>query len=254
MYTGAGRFTPANPDGTVIEGAPRCSAAPALEWSAMLGTASNALRGSKRPIAGRACSRELRPTPPRNLQTSDRPPTTHADERGALPLGEAFPRAYDDLRALAEHLLHRRAGAPLHTTSLVHEAWLKLARRGAAPVRDDEHLLAVAARAMRCVLADQARRRAALKRDRGRALDPVSELAGLDPLPGIDCLALHEALERLAALDERKARVVELRFFGGLDIEEVADVLGISTATVKRDWPLAKAWLYRELGETESGR
>ncbi len=188
------------------------------------------------------------------MKTSDRPPTTHADDRGALPLGEAFPRAYDDLRVLAEHLLRRRAGAPLHTTSLVHEAWLRLARRSSAPLRDDEHLLAVAARAMRCALVDHARRRAALKRDLGRVQGSAADLASLDPLPGIDCLALHEALERLAMIDERKARVVELRFFGGLDVEEVAEVLRISPATVKRDWPLAKAWLYRELGGKESER
>ncbi len=217
----------------------------------MLDTASYALRRPKRPVAGRALPKELRLTPRRILKTSDRPPTTHADDRGALPLGEAFPRAYDDLRALAEQLLRRRHGAPLHTTSLVHEAWLRLARRGAAAMRDDEHLLAVAARAMRSALVDHARRRAALKRDRGRAQVPVGELASFDPLPGIDCLALHEALDRLAEIDERKARVVELRFFGGLDVEEVADVLAISPATVKRDWPLAKAWLYRELGGKE---
>ncbi len=136
----------------------------------------------------------------------------------------------------------------------MHEAWLRLARRGPSPLRDGEHLLAVAARAMRCVLVDEARRGAALKRDRGRARDPVGEVASLDPLPGVDCLALHQALERLASIDERKARVVELRFFGGLDIEEVAEVLAISPATVKRDWPLAKAWLYRELGGELGGK
>ena len=213
----------------------------------MLDVASNELHEAERTVAAQASSR----APSARAVKSDRTPTTHADRR-AQPLGEAFPRAYDDLHALADHLLRRRAGAPLHTTSLVHETWLKLARRCAAPVRDGEHLLAVAARAMRCVLVDHARRRQALKRDRARALEPLAELASLDPLPGVDCLALHEALERLAAIDERKARVVELRFFGGLEIEEVAEVLAISPATVKRDWPLAKAWLYRELGEARS--
>ena len=193
-------------------------------------------------------------TLPSDTTTSERRPSTHAGEREARSLGEAFPRAYGDLRALAGHLLRRRRGLPLHTTSLVHETWLRLARRAAAPLRDDEHLLAVAARAMRCVLVDHARRRAARKRDGGRASEPPDELAGADPLPGIDCLALHEALERLATIDERKARVVELRFFGGLEVEEVADVLAVSPATVKRDWPLAKAWLYRELGGRERER
>jgi RNA polymerase sigma factor (TIGR02999 family) len=188
------------------------------------------------------------------VKTSKRPSTSHSDERRAQPLADAFPRAYDDLRSLAEHLLRRRRGAPLHTTSLVHETWLRLARGGSSPVRDDEHLLALAARAMRCVLVDHARRRAALKRGGPHALADAGELAGRDPLPGLDCVALHEALERLAALDERKARVVELRFFGGLEIEEIASVLAVSPATVKRDWPLAKAWLYRELGGEPGGR
>ncbi len=217
----------------------------------MLGSApSLALRGATRSGAARAS--DPRPTPRRDLKTSARPPTTH-DDRDALPLAEAFPRSYDDLRALAEHLLRRRQGVPLHATSLVHEAWLRIARRGASPLRNGEHLLALAARAMRCVLVDDARRRAALKRDRGLA-PGRGELPGPDPLPGIDCLALHEALEQLAAIDARKARVVELRFFGGLDIEEVASVLSISPATVKRDWPLAKAWLYRALGGQEFRR
>ena len=82
-------------------------------------------------------------------------------------------------------------------------------------------------------------------------MELVRDVASLDPLPGIDCLALHEALQRLATIDERKARVVELRFFGGLEVDEVAEVLGVSRATVKRDWPIAKAWLYRELGGEE---
>jgi RNA polymerase sigma-70 factor (ECF subfamily) len=186
------------------------------------------------------------------LKTTRRSPTSHEGDRRARPLDDSFPRVYDDLRAIAEHLVRRRAGAPLHRTSLVHETWLRLVRGSPSPLRDDEHLLAVAARAMRCVLVDQARRRAALKRDRGPGMDSPGEVPDPDPLLGLDCLALHEALERLAKLDERKARVVELRFFGGLEVEEIAEVLAVSPATVKRDWPLAKAWLYRELGGRES--
>lgn len=180
------------------------------------------------------------------MKPSDRLPTTS----GRVPLDAAFLRSYDDLRVLAEHILRRRRGLAVQTTSLVHETWLRLAGRGGtASPRDDEHLLALAARAMRSVLVDHARRRSARKREGQRAPESVSELVSLDPLPGIDCLALHEALERLAGIDERKARVVELRFFGGLEIEEVAMVLAVSSATVKRDWLIAKAWLYRELGE-----
>jgi RNA polymerase sigma factor (TIGR02999 family) len=202
----------------------------------------------------RAAARDHRPAWHRTVKTSDRTPSTHPDERGrAAPLDEAFLRSYDELRALADQLLRRRLGHRMQTTSLVHETWLRLARRGgpAAPLRGDEHLMALAARAMRTVLVDHARRRTARKREGLRAPEPPDGLACPDPLPGLDCVALHEALERLAEIDERKARVVELRFFGGLEVEEVAEVLAISPATVKRDWPLAKAWLWRELGGRE---
>ena len=132
------------------------------------------------------------------------------------------------------------------TTSLVHEAWLRLQPHGALTVRGRAHFLAIAARAMRHVLVDDARRQRALKRGGELARRPlVDQLAARVPDP--DVLAVDEALTRLSGLDPRKARVVELRFFGGLDVAETAEVLAVSPATVKRDWALAKAWLHREI-------
>jgi RNA polymerase sigma factor (TIGR02999 family) len=192
-----------------------------------------------------------------NAPTSGKPPTTHGD-RASPHLSDTFPIGYAELRQLAQHLLQRRHGAPLRTTSLVHETWLRLARRAGMEHPEREHLLAIAARAMRCVLVDHARRRAALKRGMGKpdaTLDALdSPDAVLELTSDVDCLALHEALERLARFDERKARAVELRFFGGLELEEIAEVLSISTATVKRDWLLARAWLYRELHDGRQER
>src|SRR5262249_42837332 len=138
--------------------------------------------------------------------------------------------------------------------SLVHEAWLRLAPHGGMSVRGRGHFLAIAARAMRHVLVDNARRVHAQKRggDRERValLDEPAATHERDP----DLLAVDEALTRLAQLDPRKARVVELRFFGGLELEETAEVLGVSVATVKRDWVLAKAWLHREIFEGGDAR
>jgi RNA polymerase sigma factor (TIGR02999 family) len=159
-----------------------------------------------------------------------------------------LPLAYEELRALAANLLRgRRRVDVMRATSLVHEAWLRLAPHGGMSVRGRGHFLAIAARAMRHVLVDNARREHALKRggDRQRValFDDVAGAREPDP----DVLAVDEALTRLSRLDPRKGRVVELRFFGGLELEETAEVLGVSLATVKRDWVLAKAWLHREI-------
>ena len=161
-----------------------------------------------------------------------------------------LPLAYDELRALAANLLRgRRRADGMRATSLVHEAWLRLAPHGGMSVRGRGHFLAIAARAMRHVLVDNARREHALKRggDRERVA-LLDELAGARE-PDPDVLAVDEALTRLSRLDPRKGRVVELRFFGGLELDETAEVLGVSLATVKRDWVLAKAWLHREVHE-----
>ena len=140
-----------------------------------------------------------------------------------------------------------RLGDPLRTTSLVHDTYLKLAASEGTPCRDREHFLAIAAKAMRWVLVDHARRFGANKRSaNGERVELDAGVAKSDILPA-NLLAIDEALTRLAALDERRARIVELRFFGGLTVEETATILGISTPTVKRDWRLARAWLYREI-------
>src|SRR5262245_13190561 len=197
------------------------------------------------------------------IRTADRhddstPVPASAGADGAPPAGgsaaddereliEFLPLAYDELRGLAANLLRdRRRGEVQRTTSLVHEAWLRLQPHGALTVRGRAHFLAVAARAMRHILVDDARRQHAVKRGGELARRPlVDELAARAPDPEI--LAVDEALTRLSKVDPRKARVVELRFFGGLDVAETAEVLAVSAATVKRDWALAKAWLHREI-------
>ena len=170
-----------------------------------------------------------------------------ADTEAERELVEFLPLAYEELRGLAANLLRdRRRGNVQCTTSLVHEAWLRLAPHGGLTVRGRAHFLAIAARAMRHVLVDDARRRAALKRGGELARVPLVDLLSART-PDPDVLAVDEALTRLSKLDPRKGRVVELRFFGGLDVGETAEVLSVSVATVKRDWALAKAWLHREI-------
>jgi RNA polymerase sigma factor (TIGR02999 family) len=196
-------------------------------------------------------SQEPRPAAPAPDGDAPPPGDDVADEQ---ELDQFLPLAYEELRALAANLLRgRRRVDAMRATSLVHEAWLRLAPHGGMSVRGRGHFLAIAARAMRHVLVDNARREHALKRggDRER-VGLLDDLAGaLEPDP--DLLAVDEALTRLSRLDPRKGRVVELRFFGGLELEETAEVLGVSVATVKRDWVLAKAWLHREIHEGGGG-
>ncbi len=167
-------------------------------------------------------------------------------------LDDLFPLVYDELRARARYYLHHQAGVQtLTTTALVHETYLKLIGAERLPVEDRAHFLALAAKAMRHVLIDYARSSRTEKRggtDKNQLqLDdpPVLTDTGADQL-----LALHEALERLALVKERMSRIVELRYFGGLTIDEIAITLGIAPSTVKLDWQKARAWLYRELEET----
>lgn len=160
-----------------------------------------------------------------------------------------MPLVYAELRALAGRCLRsERAGHTLQPTALVHEAFLRLFDDRLVPSLDRAHFLGIAAVAMRRILVEHARARAANKR--GGDAAQVTLDSGIAALSGasIDVLALEDALGRLAALDERQARVVELRFFGGLTIEEVADALAVSKRTVDSDWALARAWLHRELG------
>lgn len=160
-----------------------------------------------------------------------------------------FPLVYEELRALAgAYFRNQPADHTLQPTALVHEAYLKLVRDADAAPRDRAHFLALAARVMRQILVDHARRRGRAKRG-GEQLQRITlDHAALGAnAQALDPLALEEALQKLAALGERKARLVELRFFGGLSEEEAADVLRISRATAAREWRFARAWLIQEL-------
>ena len=160
-----------------------------------------------------------------------------------------LPLLYDELRRQARlYMRAQPAGQTLQTTALVHEAYLRLVGQSAVEWKGRAHFFGVAAKAMRSILVDHARARNAAKRGgsaRAITLDDAGGLAG--PQASVDVLALHEALERLAEVDSRKSQLVELRFFGGLGIDEAAAVLGVSPATVKREWTTARAWLRREL-------
>ena len=178
---------------------------------------------------------------------------------GALNAGEGdaldrlFPLVYAELRRLAEQIRQGPSMQTMNTTALVHEAYLRLADGDLADFEGRSHFLGVAAKAMRHVLVDHARRRSAEKRGGDLARVELSETLVGSAARSSDglVLALDRALERLGALDARKARVVECRFFGDLSVEETAAALGVSTATVKRDWRMAQAWLYRVLAEAD---
>ena len=157
------------------------------------------------------------------------------------------PIVYEELRRLAHHYMRgERSGHTLQTTALVNEVYLRLAGIDALRWRDRAHFFAMAATLMRRVLVDYARQRGREKRGAGVTVTSLDENA-VAPQPAVDIVALDEALERLAAVDPQQGRVVELRFFAGLSVEETAEALGISPATVKRDWATAKLWLYNEL-------
>lgn len=164
-------------------------------------------------------------------------------------LDRLFPLVYADLKSRARAAMRReRGGHTLEPTALVHEAYIKLAGRGDGLTwQSRAHFIAVAARAMREVLVDHARRRLARKRAGGISKVSIEEISPASAPRSFDLLALDLALERLAALDDRQARLVELRLFGGLTIEESAAVLGVSPATVSREWRHAEAWLQRAL-------
>jgi RNA polymerase sigma factor (TIGR02999 family) len=159
-----------------------------------------------------------------------------------------FPLVYDRLRAIAHRQLRgERDGLTLATTDLVHEAYFGLVGINAVSWVDRSHFLAVAARAMRRVLIDHARARSAQKRGGGVEHVPLDPDALPASLPDEQILALEDALSRLEQRNERYGRVVECRFYSGMSIEETAIALHVSTATVKRDWLIARAWLHREL-------
>jgi RNA polymerase sigma factor (TIGR02999 family) len=163
-------------------------------------------------------------------------------------MDEVFPLVYDMLRRIAHRRLWgERAGHSLSTTELVHEAYLKLVRLDRIQWQGKAHFLAIAARAMRNILVDFAERRRTAKRGGGAEKDSLSVSVTLCDAPLADVLAVHEAMQRLEAIDPRQCRVVECRFFAGMTVEETAEAVGVSPAAVKRDWALARAWLNREL-------
>ena len=181
------------------------------------------------------------------------PPESDAPEPPRLALDEKLVQAaYAELRGLADVLLRdERAGHTLQATALANEVWVKLERQEHARYGSQQHFLAIAARAMRQILVDHARKRAALRRGGGALrVTLVDDVVGAPETKSeLDVLALEEALQRFEKLDPRGAEIVELRFFGGLTEDEVATQLDLSRRTVAREWRLAKAWLAEALDE-----
>jgi RNA polymerase sigma factor (TIGR02999 family) len=166
-------------------------------------------------------------------------------------LRAVLPLVYDELRRLAHHYMDgERDGHTLQSTALVHEAYLRLEKQGAAEFKNRSHFIAVCAQLMRQILVEYARRHRAAKRNAGYmlTLDDLLEFKARS----LDLVALDDALTELAKLDPLQSQIVELRFFGGLSIEETADALGSSPATVKRHWATARLWLHHQLKAEEA--
>src|SRR6266702_2729381 len=163
-------------------------------------------------------------------------------------LAELTPLIYEELRRIAHHHMGgQRPDHTLQTTALVNEAYLRLADQTNPNWQSRAHFFAVAARAMRHILVSYARSQQSQKRGGGTLKVELDEAAIVSPQESKEIVDLHEALERLATLDSRKAQVVELKYFGGLNYDEMSEVLKISRVTVRRDWEFAKVWLYTEL-------
>jgi RNA polymerase sigma factor (TIGR02999 family) len=172
-------------------------------------------------------------------------PDASADD---LDLSRVMPAVYDELRKLARRYMAReRAARTLQATALVNEAYLRLMKEKDHVWQNRAHFCAIAAHAMREILVERARARGALKRGGSRVRVSFEKAIPSAPELSVDILALHESLERLSRLDPQLARIVELRFFGGLTVEEAAEILSISPATIKRSWSMAKAWLRHEM-------
>ena len=173
-----------------------------------------------------------------------------AQEGDRQATDELLPLVYEELRELADRFLSaEKRGATLQPTALVHEAYLRLVGSDRTGWENRAHFFGAAARAIRRILVDRARARAAVRRggDRPLRLDTDAPLA--EPGPSLDVLALDEALAKLASIDAQKARVVELRFFGGLSVDETAASLGVSASTVAREWVFARTWLHRAMSD-----
>jgi RNA polymerase sigma factor (TIGR02999 family) len=171
-------------------------------------------------------------------------------ERGALEA--ALPLVYEELRRLAHNQLRQqRPNHTLQTTALVHEAYLRLSQKKAVPVESRNHFLGIAGQVMRWILVDYERKRQAAKRGAG-ATHITIDSGIVSPNPRgqeVDLLALDRALDKLAKLDPQQSRIIELRYFAGLSVEETSEFLGISAATVKRSWASARLWLLREMSQ-----
>lgn len=168
-------------------------------------------------------------------------------------ISQLMPLVYEELRRLARNYLRReRPGQSLQATALVNEAYLRLKRDKRQPWQNRTHFLAIAANSMRRILVERARARDAAKRGGSRMRITLTDAAAVAADPSVDLLMLDQALIRLAALDPEQARIVELRFFAGLSIEETAEALGISPATVKRNWCMSRAWLRIEMSREGS--
>ena len=166
----------------------------------------------------------------------------------ASAASKLMPLVYDEFRALAaRHLRRERADHTLQPTALVHEAYLRLIDQTRVDWQGRTHFFAVGAQAIRRILVDHARQRKRQKRGGGAGRVVLDESVALAPQRAEEILALDEALEKLGKLDTRQAQVVEMRFFAGMSVEEVAEVLGVSKRTIEGDWTMARAWLMREL-------
>ena len=166
-------------------------------------------------------------------------------------LRAVLPLVYEELRRLAHHYMRQeRPDHTLQSTALVHEAYLRLEKQGAAHFKDRAHFIAVCAQLMRQILVENARSRRAAKRDGGYKLT-LDEGLGFKSR-SLDLIALDDALTELAKLDPQQSQIVELRFFGGLSIEEASDALGVSPATVKRHWATARIWLHHQMSKAEA--
>jgi RNA polymerase sigma factor (TIGR02999 family) len=173
-----------------------------------------------------------------------------AGDEGAAAL--LMPAVYERLRALAiSYFRNQRSGGTLQPTALVHEAFLRLVQKDAASFKDRAHFFAVAATAMKQILIDRSRRRKAAKRGGDQERVTLDEVGGPGVASQADLYDVADLLQRLGELDARQARIVELRVFGGLTVDEVAELLGLSARTVQNDWRAARAWLVRELGRGE---
>jgi RNA polymerase sigma-70 factor, ECF subfamily len=169
-----------------------------------------------------------------------------------LNLSRVMPVVYDELRRLARRYMAReRAGQTIQATALVHEAYLRLMKEKASGWHNRAHFCAIAAGSMREILVERARARAAAKRGGSQVRVSLSDVRASGKDASFDMLALHEALERLSKMDPQLVRIVELRFFGGLTVEETAEAIGASPASIKRAWSMARAWLRREMEQMD---